>query len=97
MADPEWFSSFQRFTYDSQSGVRSNFVRLAAQYGWDKETRKRQWIDCQTACFASLYGGDADTNKLEKWQQLCLEVGVEETPSSITGCKRVCPRPERCK
>jgi hypothetical protein len=28
-------------------------------------------------------------SKLEKWQELCREVGIEETPLSIMKCKKV--------
>jgi hypothetical protein len=36
---------------------------------------------------------DNGETQLDRWQQLCIEVGVakaDEIPKSITACKRVC-------
>jgi hypothetical protein len=96
MASPEtvravrdWFSAFINFTYDPSSGLRSNFDRLATQRGWGRKLKQKRWTECQTTCFTALYGGDADKNKLEKWQDLCREVHIADPPNSISGCKKV--------
>jgi hypothetical protein len=96
MASPEsagavsdWFSAFANFAYDPDSGLRSNFDRLATQRQWGKKLKRKRWTQCQTVCFAALYGGDADKNKLEKWQDLCREVHIADPPMSISGCKKV--------
>jgi hypothetical protein len=86
---PEWFSKFANFVYDPTSGLRSNFDRLAAHRKWGHKLKRKWWTNCQTVCFNALYGGDADIDKLEKWQALCHEVGIANPPRSISGCKKV--------
>jgi hypothetical protein len=86
---PEWFSNFANFAYDPTSGIKSNFDRLAAHRKWGHKLKRKRWTDCQTICFNALYGGDADINKLEKWQALCHEVGITNPPSFIGDCKKV--------
>jgi hypothetical protein len=86
---PEWFSNFANFAYDPTSGVKSNFDRLAAHRKWGHKLKQKRWTECQTICFNALYGGDADINKLEKWQALCHEVGITNPPSSIGDCRKV--------
>jgi hypothetical protein len=85
----DWFSGFAGFQYEPSNGLRSNFDRLVSQRGWGKKLQKKRWTECQTTCFAALYGGDADENKLEKWQDLCREVHIADPPKSISGCKKV--------
>jgi hypothetical protein len=104
MASPEpakpvsdWFSAFTNFLYDPSLGLKSNFDRLAAQRGWGRKLKKKRWTECQTVCFTALYGGDADKNKLERWQDLCLEVHIADPPKSISGCKQVEQPREICE
>lgn len=85
----DWFAEFTDFTYDPLSGLKSNFERLASQRGWGEKLKKKRWSACQTFCFTALYGGNADKDKLEKWQDLCREVRIVEPPTSISGCKKV--------
>ncbi|OAK94942.1 hypothetical protein IQ06DRAFT_284892 [Phaeosphaeriaceae sp. SRC1lsM3a] len=85
----DWFSAFAKFTYDPVSGLKSNFDRLAIQRGWGRKLKRKRWTECQTNCFAALYGGVAEESKLEKWQDLCREVHIADPPESITGCKKV--------
>ncbi|KAF2444630.1 hypothetical protein P171DRAFT_472669 [Karstenula rhodostoma CBS 690.94] len=84
----DWFSNFAGFQYEPSSGLRRNFDRLASQRGWGRKLEKKRWTECQTTCFAALYGGDADKNKLEKWQDLCREVHITDPPDSISGCRK---------
>ena len=85
----DWFSGYAGFVYESTSGLKSNFDRLATRRGWGKKLKRKRWGECQTFCFTALYGGDADKNKLEKWQDLCREVRIEKVPGSISGCRKV--------
>lgn len=85
----DWFAEFANFKYDPCSGLRCNFDRLASQRGWGKKLKKKRWTECQTSCFTALYGGKTDKHKLEKWQDLCREVRIEDLPTSISGCKKV--------
>ncbi|KAF1932868.1 uncharacterized protein M421DRAFT_416470 [Didymella exigua CBS 183.55] len=88
-ATENWFNQFAGFTYDPTSGLRSNFDRLAAQRQWGHKLKNTRWVQCQISEFGRLYGNDDDVSKLEKWQELCREVHVQEVPSSITQCKKV--------
>ncbi|KAH7393795.1 hypothetical protein DE146DRAFT_721985 [Phaeosphaeria sp. MPI-PUGE-AT-0046c] len=88
----DWFAAFANFTYDPGSGLKSNFERLATQRGWGWKLRRKRWTVCQTNCFAALYGGVAEESKLEKWQDLCREVQIADSPKSITDCKKALGR-----
>lgn len=44
-------------------------------------------VEAINAYFADQYG--TDFSKLEKWQQLCIDVDVDPVPSSIKQCKIV--------
>jgi hypothetical protein len=85
-----WFSTFTPFIYDSTTGLKSNFDRLAVQRRWGAKLRNKRWKQCQLVAFAALYGCDTDVDKLEKWQDLCREVHIKNVPESITNCKKVC-------
>jgi hypothetical protein len=84
---PDWFTHFHGFTYDFGADLRSNFNRLATALRWSRDQKHMNWIQCQASVFDSFYG--TDTSKLEKWQELCREVGIQEPPNSITRCKKV--------
>lgn len=84
-----WFDQFPPFTHDPSTGLRSNFNRLAAQRHWGKKLQRTRWTQCQIFEFGRLYGDDEDVGKLEKWQDLCREVRVEQVPGSVTQCKKV--------
>jgi hypothetical protein len=87
----DWFSAFANFVHDPSSGLKTNFNRLVSQRKWGRKLKNKRWHECQISCFAVLYGGDADENKLEKWQDLCREVHVSDLPASISGCKKARP------
>ncbi len=82
-----WFSRFGRFVYDTSADLRTNFDRLAVEQNWREQTKRRFWPECQEAEFALHFS--SDTTKLEKWQELCRTVGIEEVPRSITQCRKV--------
>ncbi|KAL6711225.1 hypothetical protein ACN47E_005756 [Coniothyrium glycines] len=82
-----WFSSFPPFEYNTAQTLQQNFARLSASRHWGKELNRKRWIQCQTAVFGALFGRDADVGRLERWQDLCREVGVENVPGSIGKCK----------
>lgn len=86
---PQWFSKFTDFAYDTSRDYKNNFDRLAAHRKWGRKLKNRRWIECLIATFDDIFGGDADFNKLEKWQALCRDVAIANPPGSITGCKKV--------
>ena len=48
----------------------------------EKKLRQATWE------FTGYYGSDQDV--LSMWQMLCRDCGIEQDPSSIKGCKKVC-------
>ncbi|KAH7088221.1 hypothetical protein FB567DRAFT_627973 [Paraphoma chrysanthemicola] len=81
-----WFSSYPNFTYDPSTSLPSNFTRLATAKRWGPKLKYKRWIACQTVLFDALYG--TDVTKLDKWQDLCREVGITDVPGSIKKCKK---------
>jgi len=77
------------FTPDPTASIAAEFARLAAHMGWGKQSReyREQRLRAYGAEFERHYGADA--SRLENWQRLCGEVGVEGVPGSITQCKKV--------
>lgn len=90
MREPyNWFSLYTDFAYDPTAGLKSNFDRLAVQRKWGHRLKARRWSECQTTMFASLYGYETEVSKLERWQDLCREVLINDPPNSISGCRKV--------
>lgn len=83
-----WATYAPAFTYNPQAGFVSELTRLARQMDWDRESARYRTE--RTLCFQlELLVAFGDGSDLEKWQRLCEEVGIEEIPTSITGCRKV--------
>ena len=85
-----YFSSFvsSGFTPDAASTLEDDFDRLSLHQGWvrgDPE-RVKQW---RTAVESELESQFGNVDKLESWQALCKELGIDPPPTSITQCKKV--------
>jgi hypothetical protein len=88
-----FFDNFPGFAPDPSARLRENFARLAAHRQWQtgSKTYKRNWNKYVRMEFDNEYG--ANYSRLESWQNLCTEVGIN-SPASITKCKKVgnqCP------
>jgi hypothetical protein len=83
-----FFDDFPGFVPDPSAHISENFARLAAHRQWKtgSKTYKRNWNKYVRMEFDSEYG--TNYNRLESWQKLCTEVGIERL-SSITQCKKV--------
>ena len=89
-------------TVNLHKPLLSEFRRLATQQQprWRKGRYQRERRDCLVAHFDRYLGG-GDWNfadhrgdggrqqRLERWQDLCAELGVEMIPTSITQCRKV--------
>lgn len=64
------------------------FNRLAIREGWSKKQRNKHRTEAIVGELEVLYG--TNNEKLEKWQELCRDVGIDPAPPSITQCKKVC-------
>lgn len=84
-----WAPYAPAFTYNPQAGFVSEFTRLARHTGWGKHSA--QYRDERTLCYQQeTLVAFGDGSNLEKWQRLCEEVGIEEIPTSIKECRKVC-------
>jgi hypothetical protein len=73
-----------------RASVHDEIKRLADSKGWSHRTMMKRRNE---ALAAEVALHDNGRTRLDRWQQLCLEVGVAEPndlPGSISACKRVC-------
>lgn len=94
----DYFAAYPTFTPDPHTSLLGNFKRLARAQGWDKDRRKNERQIYLTHQY-DIHLGSISTGKLQKWQGLCQELGVDPIPTSITKCKKVrCPprRGDKC-
>lgn len=84
-----FFAGFQGFKPDPTARLTDEFSRLAIHRNWKdgSKTYKRQWNKCMRSEFETAYA-NTDFSRLQSWQNLCLELGLE-APPSITKCKKV--------
>ncbi|KIM27370.1 hypothetical protein M408DRAFT_330076 [Serendipita vermifera MAFF 305830] len=91
---PSYWSKFPDFDHNESALVETEFERLAQEQGWIEDNTKKkkskryrkEWGECLESEFTQHYG---DSSRLEGWQALCSEVGIEDVPQSIKGCKKV--------
>jgi hypothetical protein len=86
-SEPSYFSQFPDFTPKVDANFTAQFKALAISQGWSNKEKSKYRVEAIQEEFDHLYG--TDTSKLEKWQQLCREVGISDVPNSITKCKKV--------
>jgi hypothetical protein len=75
--------------YDQDLPVSLSFERVRQTRGWKVGSKrwKKAWKSCMDAEYDRLIG--SRMTNLAQWQELCSKVGIEDTPSSITQCKKV--------
>jgi hypothetical protein len=95
-ADPhfDFFMTFPGFRAEESRAVGDEFARLLQFMKWMPRTHEYNVYRGQAfrSAFTVHYGADA--SKLDAWQTLCMEVGIQPAPSSITKCKKVLRDPE---
>ncbi|KAF2658511.1 hypothetical protein K491DRAFT_756030 [Lophiostoma macrostomum CBS 122681] len=76
------------FQPDDTETLAQTFKRLSVYNNWPKKGKKQSQrrTHFYAAEFAAHYGTDG--TKLEGWQKLCIDVGIEDPPQSITKCKK---------
>ncbi|KAF1947866.1 hypothetical protein EJ02DRAFT_449343 [Clathrospora elynae] len=84
-SSPFW-SQFLGFTPTPTATFKDEFTRLANLNGWDKNSRYKYLVEALNTEIAFHYG--IVLHKLDRWQELCKDVGVEDVPTSITKCKK---------
>jgi hypothetical protein len=78
---------FPKFVPVPRASFKREFTRLAKEQSWNAKTQRKRQIEALTAEF-ELHYGTCMTN-LDRWQQLCKDVGTKKMPASITQCKKV--------
>lgn len=86
---PSWFDRYPDFA-PSKAGLWNNFCRLSKKRQWGSEKKGEMWIQCLIAEFNNKVASQAEIGKLEKWQELCRDVYINNPPASIKQCKKVC-------
>lgn len=90
----DYFAAYPTFTPDPHIPILGNFKRLARAQGWDKNRCKNE-RQIYLIHQYDIHLGSISTGKLQKWQGLCQELGVDPIPTSITQCKKVRYRTRR--
>lgn len=85
-----YFARHTDFEHDESAPLAQEFERLARLRNWRPGSKryKQEKSRCIAEEFHHQFG--RDDNKLNGWQTLCRDVGIEP-PKSITQCKKVWP------
>lgn len=87
-ASPFWYQ-YPGFEPDPQAPFKHELGRLCKHVkAQTKKEKKDLQAQALTAEIKFHYG--AHMSRLDRWQELCAEVGIEKIPTSITQCQRVC-------
>jgi hypothetical protein len=78
---------FPGFVPQPKASFKSEFGRLAKKQCWNTKTKQKHQVEALTSEIDFHYGKCLD--KLDRWQQLCKDVGIENIPTSITKCRKV--------
>lgn len=89
MSHSAFFAKYKLRDYNPATPILDEFERLSTVKNWavgGKVYRKRR-RELLHSEFEAHYGSSA--SKLESWQVLCRDVGIDTVPPSITKCKKV--------
>ena len=85
--NPAW-NDFTDFIHRPTAPFKEEFERLARIKGWDRRTKRKRLISLLRT-EVEFYWDSEDIDKLEYYQYLCQEMGVEHIPLTITQAKKV--------
>jgi hypothetical protein len=83
---PYWLK-FPGFIPNPTATFQNELARLAKHEEWTNKTKRKQQVKALSAEVAHHYG--THMNKLDRWQQLCEDVGIDVVPTSIRQCRKV--------
>ncbi|KAF1960710.1 hypothetical protein CC80DRAFT_464954 [Byssothecium circinans] len=86
-ARPTYWQKFPGFEPKVDASFLEQFNKLAIHEGWTKKEKMRRRNEAIEEEFNYLQG--TDIGKLERWQDLCCIVGIEDVPDTISKCKKV--------
>jgi hypothetical protein len=78
---------FPEFVLQPKASFKTEFARLAKAHSWNVKAKRKHQVEALTSEIDFHYGKCLD--KLDRWQQLCKDVGIENIPTSITKCRKV--------
>jgi hypothetical protein len=85
---PFWYK-YAGFVPSPRAPFKTELGRLCKHIGATTALQKRDiQVEALTAEISFHYG--ASMSRLDRWQELCEEVGIEKIPTSITQCQKVC-------
>ncbi|KAF2819050.1 hypothetical protein CC86DRAFT_432475 [Ophiobolus disseminans] len=82
----KFWLQFPDFVPVATATFNAEFRRLAKLRGWNAKDQKKHRVEALNAEVAFHYGMCLD--KLDRWQQLCADVGIKNAPTSITKCRK---------
>ncbi|KAJ7115263.1 hypothetical protein C8R44DRAFT_709707 [Mycena epipterygia] len=84
-----YWNSYPNFLHNPTAPLQQEFKLLAAQHGWTVggSQYKKEWERCGRDEFSHYFG--VDESQLSGWQAMCVLVGSDPVPDSITQCKKV--------
>jgi hypothetical protein len=86
-ASPFWYQ-YPGFEPDPRAPFKHELGRLCKHVGaTSKKEKKNLQTEALTAEIKYHYG--AHMSRLDRWQELCEEVGIEKIPTSISQCQKV--------
>jgi hypothetical protein len=85
--NPVW-NDFTDFVHHPNAPFKEEFERLARIKGWDRRT-KRQNLITLLRTEVEFYWSSNDVDKLECYQYLCREMGIEHIPCTVTQARKV--------
>lgn len=85
-ACPFWYQ-FDDFEPSPTAKFKDEFARLAKSQAWGTSQKRKREVAALRAEVAFHHGTCA--HKLDRWQELCEEMGVDTTLTSISQCRKV--------
>ena len=83
-----YFDRYPEFDHHPRRSIRDEFNRLAKSLKWDRAESARQRANCYNDELEGHFALLGITEKLERLQYLCDELGVEPR-RTVAKCKRV--------
>lgn len=85
-ASPFWYQ-YPGFEPDSRAPFKHELGRLSKHLG-SRTRKEKKELQAQALTAEINFHYGAHMNKLDRWQELCEEVGIEKIPTSINQCQK---------
>ncbi|KAF1920995.1 hypothetical protein BDU57DRAFT_534707 [Ampelomyces quisqualis] len=81
-----YWLQFPGFIPNPTATFTNELERLAKHENWTNKKKRKQQVKALSTEIAHHYG--THMNKLDRWQQLCEDVGIDVVPTSIRQCRK---------